>query len=165
MTIIRWLLPFPLLTLTALLLWLALAPAITLGQALLGGVVALLVPWLTAKFWPDRPTLLRPLSGLRLFLIVVFDILVANWAVARLVVGPLDRLHPAFLDIPLDLRDPFVATILGSIVSLTPGTVSVDVDTEHWVLRVHALDAHDEQAVITTIKDRYETPLREIFAC
>jgi multicomponent K+:H+ antiporter subunit E len=77
----------------------------------------------------------------------------------------LSALHPAFVDVPLDLRDPFAATVLGSIVSLTPGTVSIDVDRERWVLRVHALDAPDPDALIRQIKQHYEKPIREIFAC
>ncbi|MFA7300589.1 MAG: Na+/H+ antiporter subunit E, partial [Sideroxydans sp.] len=66
---------------------------------------------------------------------------------------------------PLDLRDPFAATVLGSIVSLTPGTVSIDVDRERWVLHLHALNAPDPEALIREIKQRYEAPIKEIFTC
>ena len=58
-----------------------------------------------------------------------------------------------------------MATLLGSIVSLTPGTVSIDVDQKHWVLLVHALDAPDPQALIDEVKGRYEAAIKEIFAC
>jgi len=81
------------------------------------------------------------------------------------VIGPLHRLSPAFVEVPLDLRDPFVATLLASVVSLTPGTVAIDVDRQHWILLVHALDAPDPQALIDEIKERYEQPLREMFTC
>jgi multicomponent K+:H+ antiporter subunit E len=165
MTLARALVPYPILSFVVLLLWLALARDITLGQSLLGVAMALGIPRLTARFWPDPPMTVRPLSGIRLLLIVIMDILIANWAVARLVLGPLDRLHPAFIEVPLDIKDRFIATILGSIVSLTPGTVSVDIDTERWVLLVHALDVGDQHELIWKIKRRYEAPLREIFAC
>jgi multicomponent K+:H+ antiporter subunit E len=36
---------------------------------------------------------------------------------------------------------------------------------ERWVLLVHALDAPDPQALVREIKERYEGPLREMFAC
>jgi multicomponent K+:H+ antiporter subunit E len=58
-----------------------------------------------------------------------------------------------------------VATLLGSIVSLTPGTVSIEIDRERHVLLVHGLDIEDEAAMIATVKARYETPLKEIFGC
>lgn len=66
---------------------------------------------------------------------------------------------------PLDIEDNFVATILGGIVSMTPGTVSVDIDQERRLLLVHALDAEDLETAIRTIKARYEAPLKEVFQC
>lgn len=165
MKTMRVLLPFPALSTLILALWLVLAQKITAGQLLLGLVAALVVPKLTQAFWPERPAFTHPLTALRLFITFGYDILVANFAVARRVIGPLDRLRPSFIEVPLDLRDSFAATVLGSIVSLTPGTVSVDVDRERWVLLVHSLDVDDAQALVHTIKRRYETPLREIFRC
>ena len=101
----------------------------------------------------------------RLVLRVLWDIVVANLEVARLVLGPSDRLHPAFIELPLDIDEPFVATVLASIITLTPGTVSVDIDRDRRMLLVHALDVTDIPAAIDTIKRRYEAPLTEIFGC
>ncbi len=161
----RRLLPRPALSAAIFLLWAALTNAASPGALLLGALLALALPFVTRPFWPDAPRLARPGVALRLAARVMLDIMIANWAVARRVVGPVARLKPAFVEVPLDLRDPFVATILGSIVSLTPGTVSIDVDQERWVLCVHALDAPDPDALIREIKQRYEAPLKEIFAC
>ncbi|SBT08674.1 Cation antiporter [Candidatus Accumulibacter aalborgensis] len=157
--------PRPLLSLTVLLLWVVITNAASLGLLLFGGLLALAVPLVTRPFWPDPPRLVRPWPALRFLGIFALDIVTANWRVARLVIGPLHRLSPAFVEVPLDLRDPFVATLLASVVSLTPGTVSIDVDRQRWILLVHALDAPDPQALVREIKDRYEKPLKEIFAC
>lgn len=160
----RWL-PHPVLSAAIFLLWAALTNAASLGALVVGALLAVLLPLLTQRFWPDAPRLARRGAILRLAARVALDILVANLAVARRVLGPLDRLRPAFVEVPLALRDPFAATLLGSIVSLTPGTVSIDVDRTRWVLSLHALDAPDPQALIAAIKARYEAPLLEIFAC
>lgn len=165
MNALRHFVPYPLLSLVIVALSLVLAREMTGGQFVLAVILALAVPKLTERFWTDRPTLRHPLMALRLIAVVMFDVVTANLIVARLVVGPLDRLRPSLVEIPLDLRDGFVATILGSIVSLTPGTVSIDVDCERWMLLVHALDVEDTQVLAETIKARYETPLREIFEC
>ncbi|MFZ4538772.1 Na+/H+ antiporter subunit E [Propionivibrio sp.] len=159
------LIPRPVLSLTVLLLWIAITNAASLGLLLLGGVLAVLIPRLTDPFWPKAPRLVHPLRALRFLGMFVLDIVVANWDVARRVIGPLDKLSPALVEIPLDLRDPFLVALLGSIVSLTPGTVSIDIDEKHWVLLVHALDAPDPQALIEEIKNRYEAALKEMFAC
>jgi multicomponent K+:H+ antiporter subunit E len=85
--------------------------------------------------------------------------------VAILVLGPRSRLRPGFVTVPLDLRDGGVATILGGIVTLTPGTVSVGIDEAVTRLEVHVLDLRDGEALAAEIKNRYEKPLKEIFGC
>ena len=161
----HYLLPRPALSAVIFLLWAALSNAATLGTVLLGALLALALPFVTRPFWSAAPRLARPGKLFILALRVAIDIVLANLSVARRVIGPVNRLQPAFIEVPLDLRDPFVATILSSIVSLTPGTVSIDVDQERWVLLIHALDAPDSDALIEEIKQRYEAPLKEIFAC
>lgn len=161
----RRMFPRPGMSIALFLLWATLTNMASLGTILLGGLLALVLPFVVLPFWPDAPRLARPGMALSFAARVAADIVVANWAVARLVIGPLHLLKPAFIEVPLDLRDPFVATILGSIVSLTPGTVSVDVDQERWILKLHALDAPDHEALVHQIKQRYEAPIREIFAC
>ncbi|MDZ4201338.1 MAG: Na+/H+ antiporter subunit E [Gallionella sp.] len=159
------LLPRPALSIALFLLWAALTNAASLGTLLLGVLLALLMPFVVSPFWPDALRIKRPGMALKFGARIAWDMLLANGSVARRVVGPLTALHPAFVEVPLDLRDPFAATVLGSIVSLTPGTVSIDVDRERWVLQVHALDAPDPEALIRQIKQDYEKPIREIFAC
>jgi len=159
------LLPSPLLSLAIAALWLALAGSVGLGHVILGAAIGVAIPRLTDRFWPDRPRLVRPATAARLAIRVVGDIVAANFEVAARVLGPVAKLRPGFVDVPLDMRDPFVATILGSIVSLTPGTVSIDVDMDRRVLSVHALQVTDPAALAAEIKARYEAPLKEIFGC
>jgi multicomponent K+:H+ antiporter subunit E len=90
---------------------------------------------------------------------------VANVAVARLVLGPQAWLRPAFVEVPLDTQHPQVAALLAMIVTMTPGTVSADIDDRRTRLLVHVLDTGDAAGVARTIKARYERPLREIFGC
>ena len=161
----RHLIPRPGLSLALFLLWAVLTNAASFGTLLLGGLLALGLPFIVSPFWPDAPRLARPGVALKFAVRVAWDMLIANWAVARRVIGPVAKLHPAFVEVPLDLRDPFAATVLGSIVSLTPGTVSIDVDRERWVLKLHALDAPDPDALARDIKLRYEKPIKEIFSC
>lgn len=159
------LLPRPILSMVILVLWLVLASSVGIGQVLLGAIIAISIPIATASFWPEPIKVVRPLTGLRLFVVLLWDVLVANVRVARLVVGPLDRLRPQFIEVPLDLDDRLVSVILGSVVALTPGTVSVDIDRRRHALLVHALDVEDQQKLIDTIKTRYEAPLKETFGC
>lgn len=165
MSLLARILPRPLLSLVILALWVVLAPEPSAGQILLGAALALVMPPLTKAFWPDPPRVADWLAATRLGFVVLFDIITANIEVARRVLGPIERLRPRFLDVPLEIEDPLVATILGSIVSLTPGTVSCEIDRRRRVLIVHALHVEDPEADIARIKARYEAPLKKVFAC
>lgn len=157
--------PLPFTSLAILGLWLVLASTYAPGSLVLAALVAIAIPLWTVRFWPDRPTLRKPAKAFGFFLLVCRDIVAANIQVAVQVLGPLDRIRPGFVDVPLDLDDPFVATLLAGIVTLTPGTVSIDVDMEKRILSVHALNLPDPAQTIAEIKQRYETPLKEIFGC
>jgi multicomponent K+:H+ antiporter subunit E len=163
-TLRQRLLPHPILSVVIWGLWADLNGA-SLGQILLGAMLGLVLPVVLNRFWPDPPMVRRPLVIVRLLTVVLVDIVVANLHVARRVLGPLDQLRPGLVEVPLDIDDPFVATLLGSIVALTPGTVSIEIDRAHARLYLHALDVADHQALVRTIKTRYEAPLKEIFGC
>ena len=158
-------LPQPLFSLCLWLIWLLLGNTLAVGQVLLGGLLALALPIFSVRFWPDRPRLRRPLHLLRYFLVLLWDIIVANLVVARLILGPTGKLRPAFIRLPLDLCSEFAIVVLANTISLTPGTVSADLSLDRRTLLIHALDVEDEAQTIARIKDRYERPLMEIFEC
>jgi multicomponent K+:H+ antiporter subunit E len=162
------LLPQPVTSTLVFALWLLLAPEPGTGTLIMAALLALALPLLTRAFWPAPPRLARPLVAAQLVLRVLGDIVRANITVARQVLGPPERLRPAVFHVPLDIEEPFVATLLGGIISLTPGTVTIEVETEDGRARrleVHGLDVPDAQAAIATIKARYEAPLKEAFGC
>jgi len=129
----NWLFPHPLVTLLLAVVWVLLQNDVSAGMAVFG-------------------------------LIVIWDIIVANIQVAWIVLTRRNKnLRPAWVVIPLDLRQPEAITVLAGTITLTPGTVSADMsDTGHCLL-VHALDAPDPDAVRDDIKQRYEARLKEIF--
>jgi multicomponent K+:H+ antiporter subunit E len=160
-------LPHPVLSIALALAWLLLA-GLSAGQLLLAVAVALLVPQLTRHFFDEPFGHARgwrsAAHAARFTALVVADIVVANVAVARLVLGPMRRLRPAFVEVPLELEQPLAISLLGSIVTMTPGTVSAELSMDRRRLLVHVLDTGNPAALVETIKARYERPLMEIFA-
>jgi multicomponent K+:H+ antiporter subunit E len=65
--------------------------------------------------------------------------------------------------VPLEVRDPNALAVLAMIVTATPGTAWAELAHDRSVLLLHVLSLDDEAAVVATIKERYERPLREIF--
>lgn len=161
----RRLLPHPLMSAALVAVWLLLANDLSVGHLLLGAALGVLVPLATNAFWPERPRLARPGLALVLAARLIADIVVANLTVARSILSPRLALRPAFVRYPLELSDEFAVTVLASIISLTPGSVSAELSPDRRTLLVHALDLEDEARFIETIRQRYERPLREIFGC
>lgn len=161
---LRKLLPHPLLTLTLIIVWQMLVNKLTPGNLLLGLILGLVIPFVTAAYWPNRPRLRNPLAIIEYTAVVIWDIIVANVEVAYIILFKSNaNTHPAWVTIPLDLRTPEAITVLAGTITLTPGTVSSDVSACGKALLVHCLDAPDPDAVRDQIKDRYERRLKEIF--
>jgi multicomponent K+:H+ antiporter subunit E len=155
--------PQPLTSVAVLLIWLLLQNSLAPGILVLGIGLAIAIPMLTHPFWPEYPKSVRYIPLVRLVGVVIFDIVVANLTVAWLILGPKSRLRPGFVEIPLTLRGPYAITLLASIISLTPGTVSSNLSGDRRTLLVHALDIADAAETVARIKARYEAPLVEVF--
>lgn len=157
------LLPHPVLSALLVVMWVLMANSASAGTLLLALVVGVVVPLFTAAWWPDRPRL-RLLPAIGYLGVVLWDILVANFHVAAIVLfKPSRDLRPAWLTIPLDLATPEAITVFAGTISLTPGTVSADVSACGNFLLVHALHAPDPAAEIAKVKARYEARLKGIF--
>lgn len=146
-------------------IWLLLNNSLAPGQILLGLVLGCVIPAYTLAYWPHEIPIKRP-GRLVIFLgRFLWDIVLANLAVARLIlVGP-SSLRPAFVVVPLQLRHELALSLLASVICLTPGTVSVRLSNDRRELLVHALDCSDPAALVVAIQQRFETPLKEIFEC
>jgi multicomponent K+:H+ antiporter subunit E len=157
------LLPHPGLSALLVAMWMVMVGDLTFGTLFLGLVVGVLVPIFTAPWWPERPKV-RFAPAFVYLGIVLWDILVANFEVAAIILFKRTRdLRPAWLTVPLDLDTPEAITVFAGTISLTPGTVSADVSACGNFLLVHALHAPDPSAEIAKVKGRYEARLKEIF--
>ncbi|WP_373634850.1 Na+/H+ antiporter subunit E [Yoonia sp. SS1-5] len=161
----RWLLPHPFVTVLLAIVWILLQNQVSAGMVVFGLILGVIIPWGTSIWWPDTPRGFKMGKMVIYCLIVMWDIVVANIQVAWIVLTrPNDKLRPAWVIVPLDLRQPEAISILAGTITLTPGTVSADLSNEGHSLLVHALDTDDPDGVRDEIKQRYERRLKEIFA-
>lgn len=160
----RWLLPHPLITLLLALVWVILQNNVSLGMVVFGLILGVVIPLGTSVWWPETPKRFHLGRMITYSLIVLWDIMVANVQVAWIVMTRSNAsLRPAWIVIPLELRQPEAITVLAGTITLTPGTVSADLSDEGHSLLVHVLDTDDPDSVRDEIKQRYERRLQEIF--
>lgn len=160
---LKRLLPHPYLTLTLVGVWLALNNSVSLGAVVFGTILGVVIPIITAAFWPGRPRI-DLLRAAGYFAVVLWDIVVANITVARIVLFmPRAALRSTWVVVPLDLRSPEAITMLAGTITMTPGTVSAEFSEDGRAILVHCLHAPDPESVVAEIKSRYERRLKEIF--
>ena len=158
------LLPHPALSLLLVVVWCLLANALSLNTLVLAVILGIVVPIVTAPYWPARPPTPKVFRLTLYVVLVIWDIAVANVKVAFLVLFRSNaRMRPEWLVVPLELKTPEAITMLAGTITLTPGTVSTDLSDDGHYLLVHALDSADPAADVEAIKDRYERRLKEIF--
>jgi len=160
----NWLLPHPFLTLILAIVWMLLQNEFSAGMAVFGIILGIIIPWGTSIWWPDTPKGFRLSKMIAYSFMVMWDILVANVQVAWIVLTvPNAKLKPAWIVIPLELRQPEAITVLAGTITLTPGTVSADLSDQGHSLLVHVLHTDDPDAVRDEITTRYQRRLLEIF--
>lgn len=156
------LVPHPVLSLLLAVSWLLLMQSIAGPDIFWAVLIGLVIPWLLGDLLPPRSRV-RALPALRLTMRVLWDIVVANLVVVRLVLGPASRLRPAWVRVPLATDHHRAVALLATIITTTPGTVSCVIDENRREILVHALDCADADAMASDIKERYEVLLMDIF--
>lgn len=155
--------PYPLLTLTLLIMWLLLAGFST-GNLVLGAAVAMLASQALAALGEKSPRVRRWGAIPQLVAIVLYDIVRSNIAVTRIILsGDRSDRHAGFVSIPLRVRHPFALAILSIIITSTPGTAWIDYNSARGLLVIHVFDLVDEEGWIELIATRYESLLLEIY--
>ncbi|OTG95577.1 Na+/H+ antiporter subunit E [Acinetobacter sp. ANC 3832] len=154
--------PHPFVSVLVALSWLMLNHSAELFDIVVALVLGLIIPKLIQPFIVQTPNINWRMA-IKLFFIVLWDIVVSNVRVAKQVLGPTQNLHPKWYRVPLDTDHEHVNALLAMIITTTPGTVSAGIDQERGDILVHALSSDDPDAEILDIKARYEAPLIVIF--
>ena len=88
----------------------------------------------------------------------------ANVKVARAVLSPSLPIRPGIIAVPLETEKEAQVVLVANLVTLTPGTLSMDISKDRRTLYVHALDASDPDAVRRDIRRQLESKLREVLS-
>jgi len=91
----------------------------------------------------------------------IFELVLSSFKVAWDVITPRHRARPGILAVPLDVRSDAAVTVLANLVSLTPGSVSLDVSEDRSTLFVHAMFIDDVEAARAEIKEKMERRVKE----
>jgi multicomponent Na+:H+ antiporter subunit E len=86
----------------------------------------------------------------------LYELIKANLQVAMDVITPKFYMKPAIIEFPLDAKTDLEITFLANVITLTPGTLSLDVSEDRKSLYIHAMYVDDKEEFIDEIKQGFE---------
>jgi len=146
------------------LIWAALTADFSAMSLLTGfvvGFVALAV--VQPLIGGDSVYFRRFFRAVRLFLYFYWELVVSSLQVARVVLSIHPRMSPKIVEMPLDVKTDFQILLVTNLISLTPGTLSLDVKPDRSSAMIHAMFADDSDAVVASLKSGMERMVKEVF--
>ena len=141
--------------------WCALFGTFDLGTFVGGFLLALAALSLSGPLFGQTAYLKRVLLAARLGAYFLYELTVSSLQVAWDVITPGQRSRPAIVAVPLDIEDPLQITVLANLISLTPGTLSLDVSPDGKTLYVHDMFVDDPDETRREIKTGFARLVRE----
>ncbi|GGD27255.1 Na+/H+ antiporter subunit E [Flavobacterium orientale] len=151
-----------LLNLILTIVWVALTGSFVFINFAFGFVLTFLILWVISSDKSDRKYFRVIPSLVSFIFFFIYELIKANIQVAYDVITPTLYMKPGIVSVPLDANSDLEITLLANVISLTPGTLSLDVSDDRKVLYVHAMYIHDKDEFIRSIKDGFEKKLLNI---
>ena len=142
--------------------WVALTGSFSLVNFLFGFVLSFLTLWVISADTSKRKYFKFVPQLISFVFFFLFELLKANIQVAYDVITPTFYMRPGIVRLPLDAESDLEITLLANLISLTPGTLSLDVSDDKKVLYVHSMYINDKQEFIDDIKNGFEKRLLAI---
>jgi multicomponent Na+:H+ antiporter subunit E len=143
--------------------WAAVTGDVTVVNLLTGFVLGYVVLWVVRRAVGPTSSYFRKVRQVAGFAVFyVWELVLANLRVAYDVVTPTHHMRPGTLAIPLDAASDVEITLLANLITLTPGTLSLDVSADRRVLYIHAMYIDDVERVRRRIKQGYERRVLEV---
>lgn len=143
--------------------WVAVTGSASLLNLVFGFLLGTLALIIIREPFGSRGYLRRARLVLSLAALFLKELSLSAWKVTLTVLSPDMKLKPGIFAFPLAVTSDFEITLLANLITLTPGTLSVDVSTDRRTLYVHALDCSDPEATTRDIANGFERKIMEAF--
>ncbi|MCA8878644.1 MAG: Na+/H+ antiporter subunit E [Rhodobacteraceae bacterium] len=146
------------------LVWTALTDSFTVSGFLTGYAIGLGALWLTQPLYGETGNyFMRSVRIVELAVYFVYDLVVSSLRVTWDVITPQDLSCPKIIEVPLQAESDLEILLVTNLISLTPGTLSLDVSPDRKTLFVHAMFAEHPEEVIEGLQDGMEYHVRRVF--
>ena len=142
--------------------WCAAFGSFTLSNLLIGFIVGSAALWFTRPLYGETDYFQRGTRTVQLGVFFIYELIVSSLRVVWDVLTPAVRSRPGIVAVPMDAKTDMEIMLLANLISLTPGTLSLDVSPDRRVLYVHAMFIDDPRSTTDEIKQGMERRLMEV---
>lgn len=142
--------------------WAAITGLFSWSNVLAGFILAYVALFIAQRAIGSYTYFRRIDRVLRFAVFYVWELILANLRVAYDVMTPRHRIRPGVVAIPLDAKTDAEITLLANLITLTPGSVSLDVSSDRRFLYLHAMYIDDVEEFRQSIKDTLERRVLEV---
>ncbi len=142
--------------------WMLLSGEVTAENFIEGLIIGYLILWISKSALGGTKYFRKIPKAIRFFFYFVKELILANLKVAFDIITPKDYMQPGIVAVPLDAETDLEITLLANLITLTPGSLSLDVSKDKKVIYIHALYLDDTEKFIADIKNGIEKRLLEV---
>lgn len=145
-----------------LMIWLGFSNNLHITSIVFGLFVATIIHFSIIRKSPSFTIHLGHLVVLILYMI--WELIYSSLKVAWDIVTPSNKSHSEFVTVPLHCKNDTQISLLASLISLTPGTLAIDIIGQKSLI-IHAMFAHDQEKVVCSIKEKLERKIMRAIQC
>ncbi|QKY71641.1 Na+/H+ antiporter subunit E [Lentibacillus sp. CBA3610] len=150
-----------LINITIAIIWMFLQNSYTASSFIVGYGIGILLLLFLRRFLAFDFYMKRVWSIFKLIILFIKELSLANIDMMKIVLGPKSNLKPGIIAMPTKLETEWQITLLACLISLTPGTISMDFSDDNEIIYIHAVNAGDKEEVIRNIQKNFEQTIME----
>lgn len=143
-------------------LWMFIKSEYNLASFFSGYFFGFVVLFALRRFFSSSFYLYRIFAVFRLAYIFMVELILSNIDVLKVILKPRLDIRPGIFAFPTVLEKDWEITILANLITLTPGTLVVDISDDNKTLYIHAMDINDADESIQHIKATFEKAIMEV---
>lgn len=144
------------------IIWVNFQHSYTAVDFLVGYVIGIFILLFLHRFMGFNFYLRRVWKIFLLIMLFLKELVLANIAVVKVVLSPKMNIQPGIIAVPTKLEKEWELSLLASLITLTPGTLSMDFSEDNKYIYIHAIDIQNKQAMIRDIQESFERAIMEV---
>ncbi|MBP2078118.1 Na+/H+ antiporter subunit E [Oceanobacillus polygoni] len=142
--------------------WTFLQNSFTATSFLFGYIIGIIILFILRRFLVFNFYMNRVWAIIKLIMLFIIELIKANIDVVKIVLSPKLNNQPGIVAVETRLESEVEITLLAALISLTPGTVSMDFSADGKTIYIHSIDVPDKEDMIDQIQNSFERAIMEV---